>query len=85
MGPPLEDANGQFEINWHYRDCLTTADQHVFFKALEDLGSVQIGEDDATPVMPDDILCVPYDTIEGFLHGDKQGEGGAAAARGILL
>jgi len=27
-----EDANGQFEINWHYRDCLTTADQHVFFK-----------------------------------------------------
>jgi GINS complex subunit 4 len=60
-------------------------DQHVFFKALEDLGSVQIGEDDATPVMPDDILCVPYDTIEGFLHGDKQGEGGAAAARGILL
>eukprot|EP00435_Cladocopium_sp_Y103_P001776 s1549_g1.t1 len=27
-----EDANGQFEINWHYQDCLTTADQHVFFK-----------------------------------------------------
>jgi len=27
-----EDANGQFEINWHYTDCLTTADQHVFFK-----------------------------------------------------
>lgn len=49
-----EDANGQFEINWHYqaclpgvchvrhhgwrlpsvcvKDCLTTADQHVFFK-----------------------------------------------------
>jgi len=27
-----EDANGQFEINWHYSDCLTTADQHVFFK-----------------------------------------------------
>lgn len=27
-----EDANGQFEINWHYRYCLTTADQHVFFK-----------------------------------------------------
>ena len=29
-----EDANGQFEINWHYTDCLTTADRHVFFKYL---------------------------------------------------
>merc|ERR1719345_742872 len=27
-----EDANGQFEINWHYTDCLTTADRHVFLK-----------------------------------------------------
>lgn len=27
-----EDANGQFEINWHFKDCLTTADRHVFFK-----------------------------------------------------
>lgn len=27
-----EDANGQFEINWHYKDCITTADRHVFFK-----------------------------------------------------
>lgn len=27
-----EDANGQFEINWHYQDCMTTADQHIFFK-----------------------------------------------------
>jgi len=27
-----EDANGQFEINWHYNDCLTTADRHVYFK-----------------------------------------------------
>lgn len=27
-----EDANGQFEINWHYRGCLHTGDQHVFFK-----------------------------------------------------
>ncbi|CAE8609061.1 unnamed protein product [Polarella glacialis] len=27
-----EDANGQFEINWHYSDCLTTADRYVFFK-----------------------------------------------------
>jgi len=27
-----EDANGQFEINWHYSDCLTTADRHVYFK-----------------------------------------------------
>lgn len=29
-----EDGNGQFEINWHYTDCLTTADRHVFFKFL---------------------------------------------------
>ncbi len=27
-----EDANGQFEMNWDYTDCLTTADRHVFFK-----------------------------------------------------
>ena len=29
-----EDANGQFEMNWHYADCLTTADRHVFFKFM---------------------------------------------------
>jgi glutamine synthetase len=27
-----EDANGQFEINYTYTDCLTSADQLVFFK-----------------------------------------------------
>ena len=26
-----EDANGQFEMNWDYSDCLITADRHVFF------------------------------------------------------
>ncbi len=29
-----EDANGQFEMNWEYDDCLTTADRHVFFKYM---------------------------------------------------
>ncbi len=29
-----EDANGQFEINWDFNDCLTTADQHAFFKFM---------------------------------------------------
>jgi glutamine synthetase len=29
-----EDANGQFEINWKYDDCLKTADKHTFFKFL---------------------------------------------------
>ena len=29
-----EDANGQFEMNWDYSDCLTTADRHVFFKYM---------------------------------------------------
>src|SRR5688572_8614300 len=29
-----EDANGQFEMNWHYDDCLLTADRHVFFKYM---------------------------------------------------
>ena len=29
-----EDANGQFEMNWDYTDCLTTADRHVFFKYM---------------------------------------------------
>jgi len=27
-----EDANGQFEINYTYTDCLTSADHYVFFK-----------------------------------------------------
>ena len=29
-----EDANGQFEMNWNYSDCLQTADRHVFFKFM---------------------------------------------------
>ena len=29
-----EDANGQFELNWDYDDCLVTADRHVFFKYM---------------------------------------------------
>ena len=29
-----EDANGQFEMNWDYSDCLLTADRHVFFKFM---------------------------------------------------
>ena len=29
-----EDANGQFEMNWHYADCLVTADRHTFFKFM---------------------------------------------------
>ena len=29
-----EDANGQFEMNWDYANCLTTADRHVFFKFM---------------------------------------------------
>ncbi|PPR42374.1 MAG: Glutamine synthetase 3 [Alphaproteobacteria bacterium MarineAlpha5_Bin11] len=29
-----EDANGQFEMNWDFSDCLKTADRHVFFKYM---------------------------------------------------
>ena len=29
-----EDANGQFEMNWDYTDCLVTADRHTFFKFM---------------------------------------------------
>jgi glutamine synthetase len=29
-----EDANGQFEMNWEYDDCLVTADRHMFFKFM---------------------------------------------------
>ena len=29
-----EDANGQFEMNWHYADALVTADRHAFFKYM---------------------------------------------------
>ena len=37
MGPyqnDHEDANGQFEMNWDYDDCLVTADRHTFFKFM---------------------------------------------------
>lgn len=27
-----EDANGQFEMNWHFDNALVTADRHAFFK-----------------------------------------------------
>lgn len=29
-----EDGNGQFEMNWDYADCLTTANRHAFFKFM---------------------------------------------------
>jgi len=29
-----EDANCQFEINWQFDECLTTADRHTFFKYM---------------------------------------------------
>ena len=29
-----EDANGQFEMNWNYEDCLVTSDRHTFFKYM---------------------------------------------------
>jgi len=29
-----EDANGQFEMNWGFENCLKTADRHVFFKFM---------------------------------------------------
>ena len=29
-----EDANGQFEMNWDYSECLMTADRHTFFKFM---------------------------------------------------
>jgi glutamine synthetase len=29
-----EDANGQFEMNWHFDDALKTADRHAFFKFM---------------------------------------------------
>jgi glutamine synthetase len=29
-----EDANGQFEMNWHFAPALVTADRHAFFKYM---------------------------------------------------
>ena len=29
-----EDANGQFEMNWDFDDCMLTADRHSFFKYM---------------------------------------------------
>ena len=29
-----EDANGQFEMNWDFSNCLLTAARHVFFKFM---------------------------------------------------
>ena len=38
-----EDANGQFEMNWHYSDALTTADRHSFFKYMAKTLAEQAG------------------------------------------
>ncbi len=38
-----EDANGQFEMNWSYDDCLVTADRHVFFKFMVKTLAEQLG------------------------------------------
>ena len=38
-----EDANGQFEMNWDYDDCMLTADRHVFFKYMTKTIAAQHG------------------------------------------
>src|SRR5204863_404766 len=38
-----EDANCQFEINWRYSECLTTADRHTFFKYMVRVLAEQAG------------------------------------------
>ena len=38
-----EDANGQFEMNWDYDDCMVTADRHVFFKYMTKTLAAQHG------------------------------------------
>ncbi len=53
-----EDANGQFEMNWDYTDCLTTADRHVFFKFM--LKTVAEKHGLRTTFMPK-----PFDNLTG--------------------
>ena len=38
-----EDANCQFELNWHYSDALTTADRHTFFKSMVKIVAEEYG------------------------------------------
>jgi glutamate---methylamine ligase len=38
-----EDANGQFEMNWHYSEALITADRHAFFKYMAKTLAEQAG------------------------------------------
>ncbi len=38
-----EDANCQFEINWHYSNALTTADRHTFFRWMVKVNAEQYG------------------------------------------
>jgi glutamine synthetase len=38
-----EDANGQFEINYTYSDCLTSADRYIFFKMAASEIANQLG------------------------------------------
>src|SRR5438874_1672324 len=39
-----EDANCQFEINWRYSECLTTADRHTFYKYMVRALAEQYGQ-----------------------------------------
>ncbi|MDB5076645.1 MAG: glutamine synthetase, type [Chloroflexi bacterium] len=38
-----EDANGQFEIDWAFADCLTTADRFIFFRYMTKVLAEQQG------------------------------------------
>ena len=38
-----EDANGQFEINYTYSDCLTSADRYIYFKMAASEIASQLG------------------------------------------
>jgi len=53
-----EDANGQFEMNWEYDDCLRTADKHTFFKFM--VKSIAETHDFRATFMPK-----PFDKLTG--------------------
>ena len=81
-----EDANGQFEINYTYTDCLTSCDHYVFFKMAAAELAAELGL--ICSFMPKPFAHLPGNGMHMHL---SLGEGAtnlfedAADPRGLLL
>ena len=76
-----EDANGQFEMNWEYTDCLGTADRHAFFRFMVKSVAEQHGL--RATFMPKPFLDSPATGATPTCRcGMRRGSGTSSSTRG---